>query len=348
MLNFCELHINLIFKRKMLKPTLTFLAGIFIFLSDYSMELPLYSQYMMNGFIFNSAMAGYDGFTSFNMITRQQWLGMQNAPRTVSISFQTRMLKRSYIIKSRPLRENKFIPARSGRVGIGINLFNDRNGFFSQSGIIMSYAYHIPFPNSQLSLGVSGSLTQFKIDRSGISFRDEDDPNLINSLGKPFYAPDANAGVFYMNRELYFGASIEHLMESSIKFGTAVRDAYKMKRHYYFLGGYKFTPRVYLSYEPSFLIKTSEQLQPPQIDLSIKAVYYDNYWFGFSLRTVVTQVSGSTIIFFTGIKRNFFYAGYAFDYGINTYQRNTFGSHELLISLKFGDSARRYKWLNRY
>jgi type IX secretion system PorP/SprF family membrane protein len=172
MSNLSDVNINLIVKRRLLKPALSLLAGIFIFISDYSMELPLYSQYMMNGFIFNSAMAGYDGYTSFSMITRQQWLGMQNAPQTVSISFQTRMLKRSYIIKSRPLRENKFIPARSGRVGIGLNLFNDRNGYFSQSGFIMSYAYHIPFPNSQLSLGVSGSLTQFRIDKSGIVFRD--------------------------------------------------------------------------------------------------------------------------------------------------------------------------------
>jgi type IX secretion system PorP/SprF family membrane protein len=343
MLKLNKLHMRLNPKTLMLKAVLTFSAVSLSFYSGYSMDLPLYSQYMMNAFVFNSAMAGYDGFTSFSLISRQQWLGMPNAPRTISLSFQTRMLKRSYIIKSRPLRENKFIPARSGRVGLGVNIFNDRNGYFSQTGINMSYAYHIPFPNSQLSFGVAGSITQYNIDRSGIDFRDKSDP-LVNYIGKPFYAPDANAGVFYMNKELYLGASIEHLLQTSIKFGNSKLDAFQTKRHYYFIGGYRIAQTIHISYEPTFLVKTNEQFLPyPQVDLSCKVIYYDNYWMGLSFRS-----GSNTVIFFMGIKKNFLYAGYAFDYSVNTYQRNTFGSHELLVSLKFGDSARRYKWLNRY
>jgi len=45
-------------------------------------QLPLFSQYIMNGFILNPAMAGYDGYTSVNTTVRQQWLGFEGAPQT--------------------------------------------------------------------------------------------------------------------------------------------------------------------------------------------------------------------------------------------------------------------------
>jgi type IX secretion system PorP/SprF family membrane protein len=304
-----------------------------------SQQLPLYSQYMMNGFMLNSAMAGYDGFTSINLTTRQQWLGIENAPRTFSLAVQTRILKRGWQIKSKPLRNNKFIPARSGRIGVGLNIFSDRNGIFTQTGLTMSYAYHIPFPNSQLSFGVSGSLSQFKIDGTNIEFRTFDPKSLV--LAEPFYVPDANAGVFYTHKDFYSGLSIAELLQSAIKIGNSGLNSFHAKRSYVILAGYRFTQRVDLVYEPSILIKTTEQLFP-QIDFSLKAVYYDNYWVGFSYRT------SNTVIGLLGIKKNKIYFGYAFDYSFNAFQRYTFGSHEINIALKFGDSAKRYKWLNRY
>ena len=59
-------------------------------------QLPLYSQYVLNAFMVNPAIAGHDGYTSFNTTARQQWLGFSEAPRTYSASWQTRVLKKSY------------------------------------------------------------------------------------------------------------------------------------------------------------------------------------------------------------------------------------------------------------
>jgi len=295
---------------------------------------------MMNAFILNSAMAGYEGYTSFNLISRQQWLGIDNAPRTFSLSIETRVLKRSYIIKRKSLRENKFIPARTGRVGLGINIFSDRNGYFNQTGITMSYAYHIPFPNAQLSFGVSGSLSQFKIDPAGISFRNAE-VRLQSIINQPIYLPDANAGVFYTNRSLYFGFSAAELLQSFAKFGNPGLQSLQINRHYFILAGYRYTFTTKISCEPSLLLKTSGQLNP-QTDLSFKVYYIDNYWMGLSYRTA------NSMIVFIGLKKKQFYIGYAFDYSFNTIQQNTYGSHELSLLMKFGDSARRYKWVNRF
>jgi type IX secretion system PorP/SprF family membrane protein len=300
-----------------------------------------YSQYMINGFMINSAMAGYDGFTSFNLTSRQQWLGINDAPSTISMSFQTRILKRSYIIKREPIKqENKFIPARTGRVGLGINLYSDRNGSFSNTGITFSYAYHIPLQNAQLSLGLSGSISQIKVNINNSDFRESGDKTLSNDR-VPFYIPDANVGIFYSNRKFYAGFSVAELFQSPLKLGSNAFDAYQLKRHYFILAGYRLNNQVNVVYEPTILIKTTEQFFP-QIDFSIKAYFYENYWMGVSYRTA------NTMIFFLGVKKNRFYASYAFDYSFNAIQTFTFGTHEINLAFKFGDSAKRYRWLNRF
>lgn len=307
-----------------------------------SQQLPQYSQYMLNGFMFNSAMAGYDGFTTFDFTTRQQWLGITDAPRTISISLQTRILKRSYIIKHQPLKQkNTLVPARTGRVGLGINLYSDRNGAFSNTGITMSYAYHIPFPNSQLSFGISGSISQLKIDINASDFRNPINENTIDFNKVPNYVPDANIGIFYNNRQLYAGFSVAELIQSSLKFGSNIISNYQLKRHYYLLAGYRLNSQLNVTYEPTILIKTTEQFLP-QVDFSIKAYIYENYWMGVSYRTT------NTAIFFLGVRKNRLYASYAFDYSFNALQNFTFGTHELNLALKFGDSAKRYRWINRY
>jgi sRNA-binding regulator protein Hfq len=49
-------------------------------------QTPVYSQYMMNGFLLNPAVAGAEGFTAVNVTAREQWLGFQNAPSTYAVS----------------------------------------------------------------------------------------------------------------------------------------------------------------------------------------------------------------------------------------------------------------------
>ena len=76
----------------------------------------------------NPAMAGNDGYTSFNTTARQQWLGFSEAPRTYSASWQTRVLRRSYKIINRPVKsDNRLKPSTKGRVGLGAYLVNDVN-----------------------------------------------------------------------------------------------------------------------------------------------------------------------------------------------------------------------------
>ena len=56
------------------------LTGLFLLTAKtlYAQQLPQYSQYMMNKFLINPAVAGSEGYTSFNLTAREQWIGLQH------------------------------------------------------------------------------------------------------------------------------------------------------------------------------------------------------------------------------------------------------------------------------
>jgi len=48
------------------------------------------------------------------------------------------------------------------------------------------------------------------------------------------------------------------------------------------------------------------------------------------------------------IKVSKYHIRYAFDYSFSALGARSLGSHEIMAAVKFGDNARRYRWLNRY
>ena len=315
--------------------------------SAWSQQLPLFSQYKNNGFLLNPSMAGHDGFTSLNFTARKQWVGFTNAPITYSASVQTRLMKRSYKIVNRPGRNNRLNNSTKGRVGLGGFILSDVNGLVSRTGAQLSYAYHIYMYKSQLSFGLAGQVFQYKIDRDRITTYSEligngADPLMEGDMQYVAFIPDANFGVYWTSPEFYLGFSANQLFQSNLKLGSTALGNLKLYRHYYLMGGYRFIDQANgFDIEPSFLFKTTEQLIP-QADLTLKLYYKTDYWIGASYRT-----SGTLAAMF-GIRSENTYFGYAYDYALSSIQKYNFGSHEIFVSLKFGDDARRYRWLNRY
>jgi type IX secretion system PorP/SprF family membrane protein len=303
-------------------------------------QLPLYSQYMMNRFLINPAVAGSEGYTAFNLTAREQWIGLKYSPKTHAFSAQTRILRKSFISRGASVRRKKKGSSRSGKVGVGGYVFNDQSGLVNRTGLQLTYAYHISFRRGQLSFGLSGSFYQFRVDREKIILYDPSD-DLINNFNNRLWVPDANIGVYYSDPRMYGGLSVSDLFQASFKFGREGYDNFRLLRHYYAIGGINFELSDYLIFEPSFLIKASE-VWSMQADITAKMYIYDNYWAGLSYRT------GSALIIMGGLRLDKFYLGYAFDYTLSSIQRHSYGSHEFILAVKLGDSARRYKWLIRY
>jgi len=314
---------------------------ILLAISIKGQQLPIFSQYVLNGFILNPAMAGYDGYTSVNTTARQQWVGFGDAPQTVCASWQTRFLQRSYKIVNHPVRNKKLLlPSTKGRVGMGAYVINDMNGNVSRTGIQMTYAYHIFLGNHQLSFGLAGKVFQYRINDDDLVFGRDVDPLVNAGIKDVGYTPDVDFGIYWTNSEYFIGASANNLFQSAIHVGGTTTD-YRILRHYWLMGAYRFYPGKKVIIEPNVLLKTTEKWIP-QGDFGVKFYYLEDYWAGLAFRT------DGSLITLLGMKTNGLFIGYAFDYTFSSIQRFNYGTHELSISFKFGDDARRYRWLRRY
>ncbi len=323
------------------KYSLLLFASLLFFVAGKAQQLPIYSQYMMNGFLINPAVAGLDGYTAFNLTAREQWLGIENSPKTHAISVQSRILKNSFISRGASIRKKKRWGTQSGKVGYGVYMFNDINGLIDRTGLQGTYSYHIRQGANQISFGLSLSTFQFRLDRQKMVLAYEQYDELIDENRNTLYIPDANFGVYVSNPKFYLGFSSMQMFKSAIQFGNIGDGEYAMVRHFNLQGGYKFELPNYFVIEPSVLIKYPQGLEP-QVDFNIKLDYMDDYWGGISFRT------GNAMIIFGGVRFEKFYFGYAFDYTLNSISKHTYGSHEIMMAIKFGDNARRYRWLNRY
>jgi type IX secretion system PorP/SprF family membrane protein len=313
------------------------------FVITNAQQVPMYSQYIMNGFLINPSYAGNDGYTTVNLTARQQWVGFSGAPGTYAASFQTRILKTSYISKSTSVRRKMVRPTKGGRVGLGGYLFDDQNGIIRRTGISGSYAYHIPLGQNQLSFGLSANAYQYAIDLNGAVLYDSDD-DYLNNYDRVVFIPDFNFGVSYSTDTYYAGFAMNSMFRGIIMLGNSSKNARTELGHFFLSGGMKFVlPNNNWSIEPSALLKSSDMLfKSVQMDLTTRIRYTDQYWAGLSWRT------GDAIILLMGLKYDRFHFGYAFDFTLSDIRKQSFGSHEITIAVKFGDSARRYRWINSY
>jgi len=305
-------------------------------------QLPLYSQYIENGFMVNPSMAGYDGYTSFNTTIRQQWLGFKEAPRTYSASWQTRLLRRSYKIVNHPVRRsNMLMPSTKGRVGLGAYVINDVNANVARTGMSFTYAYHIIMNNRQLSFGLAGKAFQYRIYDQSLTYADENDPVLSGNYNKVAFCPDADFGVQFRGYDYFIAFSMSNMLQTAVKIGSGDIAHFKTYRHYWLMGAYKFMLSNEFYLEPGVLLKTSQNWNP-QGDISLKLYYMDKFWGGLSYRT------NQSLIALFGVRVEGLYIGYSFDYTLARIGNYSFGSHEITMSVKIGSNARRYKWLHRY
>jgi type IX secretion system PorP/SprF family membrane protein len=324
----------------MRKIILFIIPALFLVLpvSLQAQQTPLMSQYMMNKFLVNPALAGVKGYTNISFTARQQYRMLQNAPRTFVLSGDTRLLEDSWIRRKNKVEKKAKNASRNKNVGLGGYFFNDRNGITNRTGMQFTYAYHINFENQyQLSFGLSVSGYQFKLDDYGVPVYTPDDP-LLNSSKKTFFVPDANAGIYVSGKGLYLGLSASQLFGSSIKLGQNKFENFKTLRHFYLVGGYKWLVSHAVVLEPSFLARAT--IDAYVMDATLRLFYQTNYWIGATYRT------NQTLAFMAGFMVDDIYIGYAYDATMGALQNYSGGSHELMVGIRLGDnSTRRSRWL---
>lgn len=318
----------------------TFILLCILIMEGYAQQIPVYSQYMLNGFLLNPAVAGSEGYSAVNLTVREQWVGFQDGPATYALSFQTRLLRKSHIERQKNVNRRKKSPFRGGNVGLGGYVFNHRNGAVDRTGLRVTYAYHLELEESQLSFGLSMVGYQYRVDKDRVQLEFEDD-QLWLGLRQSVFIPDADAGVFYAAENYWAGFSADQLFESALKFGDAGYDPLVMERNYHLMGGYDFGISETMILTPSAHLKVSES-KKMQADITARLFYDQSYWGGLTYRT------GHSIIVMAGISVDRLVFGYAFDIGLNSIMKHSYGTHEFTFIAKLGDQTRRHRWLSRY
>ncbi len=277
---------------------------LFLFvIRAFAQQQPLYSQYMLNSFLLNPAIAGTDEASPIRLTLRQQWMGIENAPSTQAVSGHT-------LLKS------------LANCGVGGFVYRDKFGPVSQTGIHGALAYHLKLnSNTNLSFGLSISGFQYVIDESELNIINPNDPSITGKT-ETIWVSDANSGLYLSNPHFYVGFSSTQLIQKNLRINE--NNLSSMVRHYYLTSGYYLKLNDYYTLVPSILLKTTE-FTPVQLDLNAQLNYKNLMFFAISYRPKDASIA------MVGLKKERFQFGYAFDYTLSNISTYTHGSHELMI-----------------
>ncbi|MES2778321.1 MAG: type IX secretion system membrane protein PorP/SprF [Bacteroidota bacterium] len=270
----------------------------------------MYSQYMFNMMAVNPAYAGSREVLSITGLSRAQWVGVQGAPISNTLSFD--------------------MPIKSKHVGLGLQVFNDKVGVSSSSGFYASYAYRIKLERSTLAFGLQGGLVHFttqyaqlRLDGAQTVIADkafQENANII--------IPSAGAGIYLSDDRYYIGASLPNFFNTQISSSTQVK--VNKYDHLFLMGGYVFNLTRDFKLKPSVLLKAVKGA-PMQLDVNVNFWMYDIFAIGASYRTGDAAVGMIELQAAPNFR-----IGYAYDYGFGQLRYFHSGSHELILRYEFG------------
>ena len=320
---------------------LIFLSLITIWCSDLEAQegLPIYSDYLTdNYYLIHPSMAGVANCNKVRLTGRQQWFGQDNAPSLQTFSINGRIGESSS--------------------GVGAIVFNDKNGYHSQTGAYLTYAHHLMFSRNtidlnMLSFGLSAGMIQYKLDETAFV---EFDP-IIAGIEQSATDFNVDFGFSYHLINFYAHATIKNLLKNE---GVNINEqgvSYDNLTTYLFSAGNVFSKfGSDWSFEPSFLFSYKDATEESFIDVNFKAYRdfdFGSVYAGVSYRrsfdgaqyTNGNSISSQKLQYFTplvGIEYNNFMFAYTYSYQANSIVLDNGGYHQLTLGFNFGCRKEKY------
>lgn len=282
----------------------------------YSQHDPMFTNYMWNEMFINPGYAGSREAISVVVLDREQWIGIDGAPSTQTVSIHS------------PFFENK--------IGLGFSILNEKIGVSKQTSYMGTYAYRMKTGEKGiLALGLSAGAITLRENLLDVKTQVKD---VHFDANTPLIAmPNASFGAYYVNDKLYVGLSIPRLLYNQIKpEGWAVKSTVKLDNlHYYLTSGYVFNLNGGVKLKPTIMIK-SVAAAPLEIDGSINAFIKDFLWVGLAYR------SGDAISMLLAVQINpNLRVGYSYDYTTTKLNNFNSGSHELTLGYDFNITKKK-------
>ncbi|MBN2806687.1 MAG: type IX secretion system membrane protein PorP/SprF [Prolixibacteraceae bacterium] len=282
--------------------------------SVWAQQDPMFTQYVTNPITINPAIAGVRNITNLSMFQRLQWAGMEGAPKTTSLSYQT------YLNKN--------------KVGLAGNLIHDRIGPVIQTGLYFDYAYHLTLNDEKkrkLALGLMGGFNYYSFDLMSLRVNDPDVDVPVDGVNHRFL-PNFGLGMFYHTPNFFFGASLPKILRNSLSdVNNTLTVEDREERHLFMMTGAILEINPQFKFRPSAIGRLVNG-SPASLDLNATFVYNEQIWLGALYRLGVSWGA------MAGWQLNKqLYLAYSYDFSHKLMRGGNFGTHEITISydLKF-------------
>ena len=282
----------------------------------------LFTQYMFNEMFINPAYAGSKEAMSATVLHRQQWVNFPGRPVTTSFSLHG------------PLLQNK--------MGLGLSVLNEKIGVLNRNLVYISYAYRIKTGDKgHLSFGLMGGVHMQQSKFSNLKTNDDGtvDPQLAQNSPN-LMAPNFGAGIYFNTKTFYTGISIPRMVDDRMVFTKGVADIQSTKISpnqftFYYTIGNMFTLSDALKLKGQAMVM-AVQNAPIQYDITANFFIKEMIWAGLSYR------SNAAMAAIVGVQINpQFLVSYSYDYGINSIQKYSQGSHEIGINYLFSYKGKK-------
>lgn len=272
-----------------------------------SQQLPVFTQFKSNHFLFNPALTGTKRNIDFRINYRNQWTGFDDAPVTECISLNSRIL--------------------DGKAGIGGFIYKDITGPTQRMNYSLNGSYHLRFSDVEFSFGLAGNMTQNTINGTKLFIHNSNDPAIERSVNK-IWTKDVGAGAYLYNDRFSFGVSALNLLKTTFELypkNSSKKGYISNRSHWYLTLGYNYSQNVAYLWEHTILINYLPGI-PVMVDYTLRMHYKKKYFVGTSLRM------GDAVAIHTGIVfKEIFQISYSYDIIVSSLSKTNYGSNEVMI-----------------
>ena len=296
------------------KAILLLLLSIFVQINVFSQQDPHYTQYMLNTMSVNPAYVGSKGHTVLTALGRTQWVGFDGAPDTQTLSYDTSL--------------------GLNRVGLGINLVNDKLGPSHELYLDGNVSYTVETgEEGNLAFGLKLGGRILNVDWS-LGTKDENDPNFAQNIVNRFL-PTVGAGIYYYEPEWYIGLSVPNfLRQEHYDAETPTGEIAVERMHSFLIAGYVFDISDDVKFKPAAIAKVVFGA-PMSLDISANFLFSERFRVGAAWRW------SDSIAALLGVQvSESLHIGYAYDLTTSNYNVVNSGTHEVLLRYEIFKQAR--------
>ncbi len=289
----------------------------------------LSSHYLLNQSHYNPAYAGIPSSLNFDGVLRAQWIGIEGAPVTQSISAH--------------------VPVPLFNSGFGINFSNDVLGAGRTNEFGVSYSYRIIQKGFVLSSGIRlGGILQ-NIDNSLLVtptgnydndvINHQDD--LLSTTKSNAFAPNLNLGLYFKSDNIEAGLVFDRILNLKYSLGIEQSRLAQQQNEVHIYMNYFVEIGYNFSLQPMLMLSTD--FANIQTSIGTFASYRNFLDAGISLRGYNNKTLDALIGLLKYRINEKLVVAYAYDYPISSIRNVSTQTHELSILYRISNFLKTNK-----